>query len=204
MSDFDQLAELLNRHREVAVLASLDLGPGSRIVVAGAYEGTTIKFLCDFFGPEIEVHGYEPEGTVRSRAADKLREYPNVHLYDYGIGVDAGSFPMVRAGTDMCSFVADGTPITNVGELHLVDDVLLDLGHVNLMFLNMEKYEHVLLPYMVEHDLMMYVDHLVVQFHGTEDDHAPSSDLLKGLRRTHDLKWSRPRWQWAHWAQYGL
>lgn len=204
MSDFDQLSELLSRHREVAVLASLDLKSGDKAVVAGAYDGTTIKFLCDFFGPDLEVHGYDPQGSMLSSAANKLRGYPNVHLYDYGIGVEAGSFPMVRAGTDMCSFVMDDTPVTNVGVLRLADDVLSDLDHVSLMVLNMEKYEHVLLPYMVENSLVQRVDHLVVQFHGDENDHAPSSDLLKGLRRTHDLKWSRPRWQWAHWVQYGI
>ena len=201
MNDFDQLVELLKRHREVAVLAALNIRPDDKAIVAGAYDGTTIKFLCDFFGPDLEVHGYDPQSSMLSRAADKLRGYPNVHLYDYGIGVVAGSFPMVRAGTDMCSFIADDTPVTNVGELRLVDDVLGDLGHVRLMVLNMEQYEHVLLPYMVEHSLMQHVDHLLVQFHGSENDHAPSTDLLNALRRTHDLEWSRPRWQWAYWER---
>lgn len=202
MTDFDSLSELIKRHREVAVLASLDLKPTDKAIVAGAYEGTTIKFLCDFF--DMEVHGYEPQTAMRETARRHLRQYPNVHLYDYGIGVEAGSFPMVRAGTDQCSFIADGTPATYTGTLRLADDVFASLDHVSLMVLNMEKYEHVLLPYMVEHDLMKYVDHLLVQFHGDEDDHAPSSDLLKSLRHTHDLKWSRPRWQWAYWARYGV
>lgn len=204
MTDFDQLSDLLSRHREVAILASLDIESDGKAIVAGAYEGTTIKFLCDFFGPELQVYGFEPQVTMYKRATRNLSAYPNVHLYNYGIGVESGSFPMVRGDTDQCSFVEDGTPVTNAGELLDANEIFADLGRVRLMVLNMEKYEHVLLPYMTRCDLMQYVDHLVVQFHGDEDDHAPSSDLLKSLRHTHDLKWSRPRWQWAYWARYGV
>lgn len=197
MSDFDVLAELLKAHREVAVIASLDLRPHDKAIVAGAYEGTTIKFLCDFF--DMEVHGYEPQHVMRERAAQRLANYPKVHLHEYGIGVESGLMPMVRGGTDMCSFIADGTPADTVGMLRLADDIFEVMGRVQLMVLNMEKYEHVLLPYMADRNLMHNVEHLLVQFHGEEGEYAPSAALRRGLNRTHTLRWVRPRWQWAYW-----
>jgi hypothetical protein len=104
VSDLEQLADLLKRHRECGPMAALDLDTESVAVVAGAYEGVTMRFIAELYG--CHVLGFEPQEWAVERANKRLHEdahFTKATVFRHGIGAEDGVLPMGEVGTDAAS-----------------------------------------------------------------------------------------------------
>lgn len=192
VTDYQQLAKLIGSHRESAVIASENLGPNSRVVVAGAYKGDTIAFLRELF--DCYVAGYEPQPWAFDRCYARFGADPKVHLFPYALGTSNEWLPMWKIGTDGATL----EPVTgeNSGLLVDVRDALTAPISCNLLVLNIEGYEHTLLPYLSNHGRLSCIDAIIMQWHG-EARLAAGTRVV--LERTH-----RPTWIWGSWERWAL
>lgn len=200
MSDLDEMLDLIKRHREVAVLASLDvhLKPLSKAIVAGAYKGDTIAFLRGLY-PNMEVYGYEPQHWAFDILAARFGVDLKVHCFNYGLGVRDEELPMGEWGTDACSFVPDPLARAHgVGQLRDTANVFKDLfpEPVDLVVFNLEGYEYQLLDYLYRQSLTGRMANIMVQFHDMEI--SPYREIMDLLATTHHEVWRHSNW--SHWV----
>lgn len=204
MGDLEQLLPLVKAHREMAVLSSIFLGHDDIAIVAGAYKGDTIEFLAslhDAGDDSPEFVGYEPQDWAFKECLHRFSGRSNVRISPYALGTKMGSFPMYEWNTDACSFVELPTyrEMSN-GYMNKVDDEIDLLGvlTVELLVLNIEGYEHELIPYMHEKNMLQRFSHIVMQVH----EILPGQSALRIdglLSETHALKWFSGNWY--HWER---
>lgn len=206
MNELEQAADIISRHREIAVLAALELRPDSTIVVAGAYKGDTIAFLTKIY-PDANIFGFEPQEWAYKICLYRFEHNFRVSVFNYGLGIKAGMFPMGEFGNDACSFVPDPAARTQgLGEMRKIDDVFNGLKilqkDIDLILFNVEGYEYELIPYMKDKKLLERVRLLVVQLHDLDRSRVEQLELMLSL--SHQKVWSFgswPHWDWQQWIQ---
>lgn len=131
----------------------------SVVVIAGAYTGTVARdyierYGCHFYLYEPQIWAWEllvPLTSVK------------VRVFNHGLGVRDGVEPMREYGTDGASFIGPGEG-KGVG---LLRDAAVELPSVVDVFVcNMEGYEHLLIPYLVEKGLIGHIKYILCQIHG--------------------------------------
>lgn len=196
------MLDLIKRHREVAVLASLPLEASSVGIVAGAYKGDTIEFLHGLYN--MQLYGFEPQEWALNIARERFHGLANIRLYPYGIGTETGRFDMGEWGNDACSFVEDPAARTHgTGEMQDTAAVFDSLGllekPIDLAVFNLEGYEYKLLPYLHDLGVLRNIMHLVVQFHDMDRMLAEYGATCDMLVQTHRNRWEHANWSYWTW-----
>lgn len=183
-----------------------DLKPGSKVVVAGAYKGKLIDLLTDLY--TCICYGYEPQVWAAMEATERLKKkggYATIH--PYGLGVDDVELPMGEFHTDACSFVRWG-PGTREQGTGWTREATKELSkyfpgdaHIDLAVINMEGYEFVLLPYLIDTGWLDRIDRLAIQWHLDLNlwDSQDMDDLLAIMEeRGHKVvRDERPDWTYS-------
>lgn len=190
MSDFDQLAQLLKAHREAAAIACLPLGVHSKVLVAGAYKGETMKFVLDLFEAEqVTVYGFEPQTWACGEASKLLASYPSDRwkLFNYGLATHTGQMYMHDFGTDRCAVSEDGA----LCDFREAISELVKIS-ADAMILNMEGYEYQLLPHIVDADMRFLPEFVLVQVHGNVKDNDVLDDMFQACG--YGVTWEYGNW----------
>lgn len=171
---------------------------GGTVLVAGAYEGRYMHYICTRFKPGT-VHGFEPQADKAAVAEDRLRKHGQLtKVFRYGIGVQDCIAFLHHLGTDGAS-IGQWTPEAPTVRLRGINGILDDHGPIDLFICNMEGYEIPLLSYLCATGRISEIQSLAVQLH-TEDirvpwlltqhysaplyDDLPTWGYWSGLRRT--------------------
>ena len=83
------------------VLDNVPLSSDSTILIVGAYQGSTIKYLVERCDPTI--YAFEPQGWALEAAKSKVSS-EKVHWYNYALGLQNGKVEAHSFGNDACSF----------------------------------------------------------------------------------------------------
>lgn len=204
-------AELLVHHR----LLSWDIRPGEAVIVIGGYSGAECEFLLARY-PHCQMYTFEPQRPFYEALKARFADRPNVHVYPFGLGDRDGTFPMIRAGNNMASFIAGEyaqhghAEPDSAGELREWQSAMAELGieALALLHCNIEQYEYVLLPYLLQCGWIQNIEQVVVQFHpfphiDRHPDAKPREVWSPLLQATHPLAWDGPFGGWAAWAKPG-
>ena len=176
------------------LLLSWDIPDNGVAIVIGGYQGATCGMILERY-PKCKLYTFEPQVSMYKVLKPKSLEL-NYKAYNYAIGTQDGTLPMVKAGSDFCSFVIDG-PTNSIGEMREFGSVMKELGITDIawMHFNIEKYEYILIPYLIETGWIKHIKQFVVATHDYHDTTAWTR-LYESICKSHTLWW-RERQFWA-------
>ncbi len=164
-----------------------DLCRNDLVIDAGAHmgvfsEGISKKYRC-------HIKAFEPVDAFYREAVNRLCEHENVHIYNGGIGPNAGTATFHVQGDS--SGLYSGAGETVEAYIYPVEKVL-DLP-VALLKLNIEGAEFDLLEAMLDRNLCIQCRNIQVQFHGCAPN-APERHkaIRERLLATHHLTYDFP------------
>lgn len=192
-------------HPEMEELVALPLTNESVVFVVGAFEGLTVKLLWDTFQPTI--YAFDPQSWVCVKTEALV---PEARVFHFGLGHRTGVFRMHHVGNDACSFVhyafekfGSGLPLLGRGQMRDVAEVFqeLNVGAIDLLFLNCEGAEFLILPRMIEENLLLRCRFVCAQMHGgNEEADAHYETVCSYLDDHYQAIWDlRP--SWAIWER---
>jgi FkbM family methyltransferase len=195
----DSQAELDRR------MAAFPLSTESQVWIAGAYAGIQVRHFAHTYG--CHIRAFEPQTDAYNRYLVPI-DYPKLTLHNVGLGIQDGTFEMVRPETDGCSFLMSdqqgdvgGPRIT----AQMVDTARFMRSHkikaVDLFLVNMEGYEFTLLPYLIEKKLIGRFNLFLIQFHTSWASPEAFQSLRDALAETHDLWWEYRGSAWSVWKR---
>ena len=172
------------------------LTPESTVFVIGAYQGATIRQLVEKYDPMI--YAFEPQ--IPMLAAIVSMGWPKVKLFNFGLGERDAILPMCNVGNDACSFVfPEGARFqTADGELRVInrfmeEEQLPDI--IDLAVINIEGYELILLPHMIDTGIIKRFRHLMIQFHLGWELGLTYDSLRERIGHSHEVMWDYgPTW----------
>jgi FkbM family methyltransferase len=144
------------------------LDENSVVLDIGGYKGRWSKEIAQRY-PGTRIFVFEPQMWAAKIATAELQEFSNVHIMEFGLGVESGKFEMEEFETDGASFVLGRSQRQQSGE-----GVLQDIAHwlyennvpeIDLIMMNIEGYEFKLIPYMLEKGILQKVKYFMCQFH---------------------------------------
>ncbi len=172
------------------------LTPESVVLEVGGYEGRWARQIAERYNPRLYV--FEPQQWAYDRCLQALKPFPSARVFNFGLGVESGEFPMGEFETDGCSFLktlAQYDPNrrkVGMGTLREAGSVLDELGlhQIDLCLVNIEGYEFILLPYLIEQGLLNRVKRLMLQAHlFVENGAARYAALRAAIEQTHRVVW---------------
>jgi FkbM family methyltransferase len=184
-----------------------DLMPGETVVEVGGFNGRWVALMAAKYEARYVV--YEPQMWCHERirtAVQDARPGPRttLELHPYGLGAEdtVQVLPMGGWGTDVNSFLntpewyekfpTEGRRDPGMGTIKPVAQAFAEsrVGEVAVLMMNIEGYEWLLLPKMIDLGCMSKIRHLAVQFHAA---HQPLPGamfaIFEGLKETHDVEW---------------
>lgn len=180
----EEVAETHNRLLDWAI------HPNDVVIVIGGYQGATCEFILKRY-PKCKLYTFEPQPAMYDVLIQK-----GLNAFNYALGTHDDILPMVQAGNYFCSFVPDGSAPTIEGTMYEFGSVMdqLNITEIAWMHFNIEGYEYVLLPYLIETGWISRIKQFVVATHPTQPDVWPA--IMEKLLLTHDWWW-RNRDFWA-------
>ena len=165
------------------------LGENSVVVELGGYEGRWALEIATRYNPNLFV--FEPQRWAFEKCRDVLSPWPHAHVYNCGLGLSKGTFPMGKFETDGCSFIEKDFTQSGTGKMreiaHTFD--LLRIKSIDLLMMNIEGYEYKLIPHMLQNGVLEMIDNFCVQFHTKFDANIQMEFCLSILRSKFDLAW---------------
>lgn len=145
---------MLGWHRETTpLLTLLPKDEDLTIFIIGAYSGTIAKLLLEQY-PGAKHCLLEPQDWACEMLRGKFGGFPNVTVYQKGLGDRSGIFRMGLYKSYDCSFMRGGIPFKDGtwydAELAEFGAFMQEEGVESISYatLNIESYEYVLLPHM--------------------------------------------------------
>jgi len=187
-------------------LLTWDIRKGDDVVVIGGYQGATCMAILERY-PDCNLYTWEPQKVMYEVLRKRLEPWPDAHAYNYGLGIENGSFPMIKTGSDFCSFLlAPGRVADAVCEMREFGEEMdrLDIEEIAWLHLNIESYEYLLLPHLIRTGWMEKIGQLVIAMHRRLDfdEEMPTlEDISLAIERTHRLWWQQR--QFIAWSQPG-
>lgn len=185
------------------------LPPDSRVAVVGAYRGLVMDLLDWLYHPALIV-GFEPQLWALADAEARLAGRDNVDLRPYAIGRVRPYAEERRRlwefGTDAASFHRNGQRESAAVTVRDVEDVFPQLGHLDLVVMNIEGAEFEVLSEMLSHGYLGGIDRLAVQFHLGLGNDDTCDELRVAIEQTHrTVAIVRPEvLSWVYWVRRGL
>lgn len=184
-------------------LLTWDIKPGEKIAIFGGYQGVVVAYMLERY-PQAEIYTWEPQFSMYSVMTDRFRDIGNVHIYNYGLGITTGVLPMMKAGSDACSYLIDQynkpNTVTLIREfVSVMEELAID--KLAFMHVNIEGYEQVLLPHLIKTGWIKNIAQFVVSTHGIPkivEGSEPWVWTVKQLKLTHKRYWTqRGFWAWT-------
>jgi FkbM family methyltransferase len=139
----------------------------SVVLEIGGYAGRWALEIAGRFNPRLYV--FEPQHWAYQICREKLLEYDNAKVFNFGLGTKSGKYQMHKVGTDSCSFVIPegGDHPTGEGELVEISHFLetQSLHAIDVCLMNIEGYEFALIPHMLQLGLFDRIRWFMCQFH---------------------------------------
>lgn len=138
----------------------------SIVVEIGAYKGRWSSQIAERYG--CKVFAFEPQSWAYDILVELSVRLPNLIPFNYAIGLEDGVFPMSEWNTDACSFMYADRRDKGLGRMREATQVFAELaqyGHIDLMMVNIEGYEWLLLPYLLDMGVGTIIKRLCVQWH---------------------------------------
>ena len=176
-----------------------DLDERSIALDAGAYVGDWTAALIQRSGAS--VYAFEPNPKAFARLNERVRSWPNVHAYEYGLGARDEKQTLTLQGPGSTVFGTSSMHDTAIVETRDIVAVLDELGidRVDLLKLNIEGGEYDVLQRLIDSGWSERVGVILVQFHEwIPHAHRRRRALRRSLRRTHSPLWHYP-WIWEAW-----
>lgn len=192
----ERLAELIAEAREIARAEpqhewdrralEWPLTHESVVVEVGGYKGRWSYQIAEQCNPRLYV--FEPQPWAAEVCKGVLEGY-NARVFNYALGTHNGTHVMSRWGTDGCGFFDWGAEDEEMGEMRDAVPILNELGEIDLMLMNIEGYEHLLIPYLLD-CLISIPIRLMVQFHTFNDgDISSMAATRRYMQEWYDVEW---------------
>jgi FkbM family methyltransferase len=164
------------------------LSHDSVVVEVGGYKGRWALQIQERYFPNLYV--FEPQPWAYEVCREVLGK--RATILPYALGTSSGPATMGEWETDGCSLVKDGSG-------HPVDAVEIgaafaELGirHIDLMLINIEGYEYMLIPHMLDRGI--FPQRLMVQFHTFAD---PTGERERAIRAQFEQQGYREVWTYG-------
>jgi FkbM family methyltransferase len=165
----------------------------------GAYIGDWSNRMADRYG--CTVYAFEPSPGPAAKAADRLRAYPKVTVFPYGVAAADCTAVLTRDGPGSSIYGRTGTPACVDVRIRDIVAVLeeLDLRHIDVLKINIEGAEYDVLERLAAANWLPRIGTLSVQFHEWHQGaHRRRKRIRDALLRSHDQAWSYG-WVWEVW-----
>jgi len=167
--DEDELVRWRNDNGDNTHLLNWDLSPESRVLDIGSYRGDWIQKICKKYN--CYGLGLEPTNQAFLESLPKLSE--KIFFMNYGVTVDQTADMPINIGSDESSFIkkirdSKEEIVKMLNAKELFQQVLINCN-IDLIQMNIEGYEYVLLPYMINNGLLNNVKGIQIQFHNISD-----------------------------------
>lgn len=185
-------------------LLTWDIREGDNVIVIGGYQGATCLAILERY-PDCVLYTWEPQKAMYDVLKKRLEPWPNAHAFNYGLGLENGEFPMIRTGSDFCSFsIPPGRVPDAVCEMREFEEEMEERGikEIAWMHFNIESYERLLLPYLIRTGWMERIGQLIVATHrvlAVDEEMPTMKDISLAIERTHKRWWSQRQfiaWSW--------
>jgi FkbM family methyltransferase len=172
-----------------------DLTPESIVLDCGVYEGTFSDIISQKYKPLI--YAYEPIAAFYQRSKERLKVWPNVKVFPYGVGSSTRN-ETFRVKGDMTGHYSEGLEQSSVLIVDIVD-ILKPFNRIDLLKLNIEGMEFEVLERILALQLQGIFKNIQVQPHGiVEDAENRWKSIQNQLLKTHKLTYSCP-WTWENY-----
>jgi FkbM family methyltransferase len=186
------------------ILHEADIDSDSVVVDVGAFTGKWAQQIVERYDPVI--YAFEPNPKPFARLQERAVNNPKLQPIPYGLGDEdvTVEFTVKGLGSSMCDERASNadTPRIKV-DIAAVDRVWreLQLGHIDLMKINIEGAEFPLLEKMISADLLKNVDCFMIQFHEWHPGaYSKRQHIRQELSKTHRLEWDY-HFIWEKWVR---
>jgi FkbM family methyltransferase len=172
-----------------------ELDADSLIVDIGAYEGKLIKTLVEKYG--CKAYGFEPSPRAFKVMTARLQEHKRAILFPCAVGEKSETVCLYDCERDGATLLEEREPHCNV-EMVSYEGLCktIDLSHVDLMAINIEGYEHKLIPHMMDIGAMTTIKHLMIQWHGMTTEILQAQRKLQArIAETHEMIWNLGAWE---------
>jgi FkbM family methyltransferase len=178
------------------------LGPDSIVFDVGGFSGDWAAQIVQRY--DAHVHIFEPVAEFATLIAERFAENRKVHVHRFGLSERDETPVMGVAGMGSSVFHTDGT--RQKGAMRDISSFISEEGitRIDLVKINIEGGEYLLLPRMIETDVVKMCEHLQIQFHEwfnpSGGPHRARSLIHERLRVTHELSYDYP-FVWEGWKR---
>jgi len=149
------------------------------------------------------VYLYEPVKKFYEECVERFKNNVKIKCLNYGLSSESGIF-FVGDNDDGSSIIRNNK--SDSREQIIIKDFAeefksLQISSVDLLKINIEGPEFLILPHIIEKNIVQHIEHIQVQFH----DFYPNAinlrnEIRKSLSKTHTEKWNYP-FVWESWSK---
>lgn len=171
----------------------------------GGYIGDFTSNIYDKFGCKIFL--FEPHPKYYEICVSRFKDNPNIAVFNFGLSNVNGNFSLTDSA-DLSSFLDERKESEQeiICEVKNIMSVVTELGitKIDLIKINVEGGEYPILEYMIENDLLSFIDNYQIQFHNFVIDAIDKRNhIVQALSRTHTRTWCY-EFVWENWTKRGL
>lgn len=179
----DDLRHWIQDNGDNTHLLNWDLNSDSRVLDIGSYKGQWVQTICNKYN----CYGIGCEPTQQPFLESLSKTSDKISFINCGVTIQDSSDMKMSIGTDDSSFIKtlkdskeEIVKMINVKELF---ETLLKNPIIDLVQMNIEGYEYILLPYMIETGLLNNIKAIQVQFHNISDQcDKKKEDICNSLK----------------------
>ncbi|NQX89915.1 MAG: FkbM family methyltransferase [Halioglobus sp.] len=186
------------------ILHEADLDSESIVMDVGAFTGSWAQHMVDRYDPII--YAFEPNPQSFKKLQCKATDNTKLRPLEYGLGDkdEIVEFTLKGLGSSMCDERSAHSDIDRTAvQIVAIDRAWreLDLGHIDLMKINIEGAEFPLLQKMIEAGLLGNVKCFLIQFHEWHPGaYRKHKKIRQELSKTHQLEWDY-HFIWEKWVR---
>lgn len=149
------------------------------------------------------IYAFEICPPIYELAKKNIQTYPNIHLFNYGVGRDTSETVIAIGETDGAStslFISgDKFFATTIKSIKSVFDNL-KIDKIDIMKLNVEGSEYDIMESLIEHDLHLRVKNFQIQFHKIEGEYPEKryEKIRQSLSLSHSTTYDY-YFVWENW-----
>lgn len=177
-------------------LDNLETDADSIIFDIGCYKGDSLIKLAH--KTKGTIYGFEPIPSFCNIALERVKEYPNIHVYPIGIGSEDESKNLLLNNDETSEFLSKGTNVRCVFRSFLNVWNYFQLETLDVVYMNIEGGEYSVFSNMIAHDLLPRIREIVVQFHYPDKHSEDRREIHRKLYETHDLVYDYA-FVWERW-----
>ena len=172
------------------------LNENSIVFEIGGHNGRFTEAMLERYSPTI--YFFEPAPRTFEFAKKRLGKYPNVKMFDFGLGNRNGTFDLGDASKHGGSFLSDNEPIAQAKMVDIAEFFAEhSISHVDFMQINAEGAEFFLLPHMINAGILDRVERLMLHWHSTPLIALYQSVITAKMLETHRITraWTFQCWE---------